>query len=223
VAPVSSIGAVSLSTRSPHSWNGQKADFRVRSPALRNDSRPLTMQHRRLLHKVAGALGEKGMNMTSDAPPLHLEYLAKSLSSFLKDPPDSDYQRGYRGALEEMLRVSASWIGVPYNRTETTGTILHKLLKQFPKDTLHQQALNFLTAEGAAFLEQRRVLNTILTRIHEPDASPDLRTPKPKHRGVSGKQDDRRTTYNSERLDPSVRAAGRARRPNEDMRDMRDM
>jgi hypothetical protein len=34
------------------------------------------------------------------------EYLRAMLALFAKDPPDTDFQRGYMAALEELLRVA---------------------------------------------------------------------------------------------------------------------
>lgn len=33
-------------------------------------------------------------------------YLRKMIGQFDKDPPDTDYQRGYLAALQELLRVA---------------------------------------------------------------------------------------------------------------------
>jgi hypothetical protein len=45
------------------------------------------------------------MSVTSEAL-VTLGYLERMIEQFRKDPPDTDYQRGYLAALEELARVA---------------------------------------------------------------------------------------------------------------------
>lgn len=42
-----------------------------------------------------------------------VEYILTMLRQFELDPADSDYQEGYKAALEELLRVATELEGVP--------------------------------------------------------------------------------------------------------------
>jgi hypothetical protein len=73
---------------------------------------------------------EKEITRTSEALSSYLkvaECINGSLQSFISDPPDTNYQAGYRDALEELLRVTASLGGVPYESEQPLATVLERL------------------------------------------------------------------------------------------------